>query len=148
MTQMIRFSPATDIRRMQTEFDRLFGNLFPAARTEDPEAETAVWAPRVDLVENEEAYLIHADLPGLSKEEVNVNYHDGVLSISGDRRTEEYEEKDNCVRLERAYGRFYRSFTLPKTVNDKQIEAGYKDGVLTVRVPKAEESKPRRITIS
>jgi HSP20 family protein len=148
MTQLIRFSPTGDARRMQTEFDRLFGSLFPTTRAEDPEAETAVWAPRVDLVENDEAYLIHADLPGLSKDDVNVNFHDGVLSISGDRKSEQYEEKDNCVRLERAYGRFYRSFTLPTTMNDKAIEAGYENGVLTVRVPKAEESKPRRIAIS
>jgi len=147
MTQLIRFSPTQDIRRMQNEFERLFGSVFPAVRNEDPDAETAVWAPRVDLVENEESYLIHVDLPGLSKDDVNVNYHEGVLSISGDRRAEEYEEKDNCVRLERSYGRFYRSFTLPKTVKHDAIEATYENGVLSVRVPKAEESKPRRITI-
>jgi len=147
MTQLIRFSPTQDIRRMQNEFERLFGSVFPGVRSEDPEAETAVWAPRVDLVENEESYLIHVDLPGLSKDDVNVNYHEGVLSISGDRRAEEYEEKDNCVRLERSYGRFYRSFTLPKTVKHDAIEATYENGVLSVRVPKAEESKPRRITI-
>ncbi len=148
MTQLIRFSPATDIRRMQNEFERMFGSMFPPVRSEDPEAETAVWAPRVDLVENEEAYTIHADLPGLAREDVNVNFHDGVLSISGDRQAEAYEEKDNCVRLERSYGRFYRSFTLPKSVKHDAIEAGYENGVLSIRVPKAEESKPRRISIS
>ena len=148
MTQLIRFSPANDIRRMQNEFERVFGSVFPATRNEDPEAETAVWAPRVDLVENEETYLIHADLPGVGKEDVNVNYHDGVLSISGDRSNEEYGDGDNCVRLERSHGRFYRSFTLPKTVNPEAIEAGHENGVLTIRAPKAEENKPRRISIA
>lgn len=148
MTQLIRFSPAQDIRRMQSEIDRLFGGIFPTMRTEDPEAETAVWAPRVDLVESGDAYHIHADLPGVTKDDVNVNYHDGVLSISGERRAIEPAEGENCVRLERSFGRFYRSFTLPKTVDEKKISAAYAEGVLTVRVPKAEESKPRRIQIA
>lgn len=147
MTQLIRFSPTSDVRRMQNEFERLFGSVFSTTRSEDPEAETAVWAPRVDLVENDEAYLILADLPGTAKDDVTVNYHDGVLSISGDRRNVEYEENDNIVRLERSYGRFYRSFTLPKTISHDAIEATHENGVLTIRVPKAEESKPRRITI-
>lgn len=148
MTHLVRFTPAQDIRRMQSEIDRLFGNLFAASRPEDPEAETAVWAPRVDLVETPDAYLIHADLPGIIRDDVNVNYHDGVLSISGERTAQNLAEGDSCVRLERSFGRFYRSFSLPKTVDDKKISGAFADGVLTVRVPKAEESKPRRIEIA
>lgn len=148
MTQLIRFSPTQDIRRMQNEIDRLFGAFLPTMRSEESEAETAVWAPRTDLHETGDAYVIHADLPGVPKEDVNVNYHDGILSVSGERRAKEPSENENCVRLERSFGRFYRSFTLPKTINEKKISATFLEGVLTIHVPKAEESKPRRIQVS
>ena len=148
MTNLIRFAPSADAARMQREFDRLFGSFFPAARETEEAAETTVWAPRLDLLENDEAYMIEVDLPGVPKGEVNVSYHDGVLSISGDRAMKEVSEKDNCVRVERAYGRFYRSFNLPKKIDEGHIEATYADGVLSVHVPKSEDSKPRRISIS
>jgi len=148
MTNLIRFSPNTDMRRMQREFDTLFNSFFPATRTESSEAETAVWTPRIDLAETDDAYLIHLDLPGLSKEDINLNYHDGTLSVSGERKVNEQEDKANYVRIERFYGHFYRSFALPKAINQNDIEATYQDGVLDIRVPKTEEVKPRQIKVS
>ena len=149
MSSLIRFTPRHDVRRMQREFDRLFESFFPTRPEHDDEARaSAVWSPRTDLSETEDAYLINLDLPGLNKDEVEISVHDGTLSISGERRQEETEEGRKYVRVERSYGRFYRSFTLPQTIDTESIEATFADGVLNIRVPKAEELKPRRISIN
>ena len=92
--------------------------------------------------------LIHLDLPGLTKEDVEISFHDGTLIISGERQHEETEEDRTFVRVERSYGRFYRAFTLPQTADTENIEATFGDGVLNIRVPKVEEVKPRRIDIT
>lgn len=146
MTSLIRFSPSHEMRRMQREMDRLFDNFFPVRPSND-NGESAVWTPRTDLTETDDAYHIHLDLPGLTKDDVEINFHDGALSVSGDRRYEETQEDRKFVRVERSYGRFYRAFTLPQTTNTESIEATFEDGVLNIRVPKAEEVKPRRIDI-
>lgn len=147
MTSLVRFSPTNDMRRLQREIDTLFESFFPA-RGSDGDTETSVWTPRVDLAETEETYLIYLDLPGMTKEDLSINYQDGTLSVSGERTFAERDEKEmSFARVERFAGHFYRSFTLPKAINSNKIEANYADGVLTIRVPKAEESKPRRINI-
>ena len=146
MTSLIRFTPRHEMRRMQREFDRLFDNFFPT-QTSNGNGESAVWAPRTDLSETEDAYLINLDLPGLTKEDVEISFHDGTLIISGERQHEETEEDRTFVRVERSYGRFYRAFTLPQTADTENIEATFGDGVLNIRVPKVEEVKPRRIDI-
>lgn len=148
MTSLIRFNPSSDLHRIQREFDRVFDSFFPGRSDENGDRETAVWSPRVDLVENEQAYVIEADLPGVAKEDVKINFHDGVLSVSGERKVAEKKEKDNYVRVERSYGHFFRSFNLPLAVDIDHIEAKHENGVLRIRVPKAEESKPREISIS
>ncbi len=147
MTNLIRFSPGHQTRRMQHEFDRLFDNFFPV-HSSNGNGDSAVWAPRTDLSETEDAYLIYLDLPGLTKEDVEISFHDGTLSISGERQQEETEEDRTFVRRERSYGRFYRAFTLPKTADTEGIEAAFSDGVLNIRVAKIEEAKPRRIDIN
>ncbi len=148
MTKIARFTPNDELRRMQRDFDRLFSAFFTPARTEgSTDVETAVWMPRVDLEETADAYLIHMDLPGLSKKDLNISFHEGVLTVSGDRKMETREEKSNFVHVERQFGRFYRSFTLPKAVDESKIEASYKDGVLLIRVPKVEAVRPRQIEV-
>ena len=148
MTSLIRFTPRHDMRQLQREFDRLFEGFFPSRTTNNDEAlDSAVWAPRADLTETEDAYFIHLDLPGLQKDDVEINIHDGTLSISGERRHEETEKDRTFVRVERSYGRFYRAFSLPQTINVQSIEATFEDGVLSIHVPKTEELKPRRIDI-
>ena len=144
MTSLIRFSPTSDMRSLQREIDRMFESFFPRA---DGDQEQAVWTPRVDLAETEDVYLVHLDVPGMKKDELTINYQDGTLSISGERKFEEKEENANFVRVERRFGHFYRSFELPKAVNAEQIDASYHDGVLDIRIPKAEESKPKAIKI-
>lgn len=146
MTNLVRFSSTSDVRRMQREIDQLFESFFPA-RSGDSNGDSAVWSPRVDLAETDDVYLIYLDVPGMQKDDISLNFHDGQLSVSGERTFSEREEEPTFVRVERLAGSFYRSFTLPKRVDADGIEATYADGVLTIRVPKAEESKPRRISV-
>ena len=105
------------------------------------------WVPAVDVKESEEAFVLHAELPGLGKDDVHVLLEDGVLRLSGERKFEKEDKKDNFHRIERAYGKFSRSFTLGSGVDASKVSASFKDGVLTVTVPKAAETKPRRIEI-
>ena len=147
MANLTRFSPATDLARLQREFDQMFETFFPVRNGGSTETANAVWSPRVDFAETDDAYLAWLDIPGMSKNDFEINYHDGVLSVSGERQAEQRDEKHNYVRVERSYGRFFRSFTLPKSVNADKIQANYSDGVLRLHIPKAEESKPRRISI-
>ena len=148
MTKLVRFTPRSDLNRMQREFDRMFGNFFPSFGYTDDVEESASWAPRIDVVETEDAYLFEFDVPGVNKEDIHVNLHDGTLTISGERKTRELQESEDVVRVERFTGHFYRSFSVPKSIDEKNIEANCADGVLTLRLPKAEESKPRKIKIS
>ena len=144
MTSMIRFSPTTEARRLQRDLDTVFNEFFaPARRDHD-----ANWTPRVDVHEDEQGYTFHVDVPGMQKEDLGIDFHEGTLTLSGERRPADTAEGTNHVRVERSYGTFYRSFSLPKAVQYDAIEATYADGVLTVRVPKAEESKPRRISVA
>lgn len=147
MTNLIRFSPVSDLRGMQHEIDRMFDSFFPV-RHANGDSQATAWAPRVDVIDNDDAYLVHVDVPGVSKDNLKINYQDGVLSISGERKHESEEKENNYLRVERSYGRFDRSFKLPQSVDVDRIEAKYTDGVLTVTVPKAEESKPREISIN
>ncbi len=143
MTNMIRFAPR-DSKRLQTEFDRLVDSFFP---TVDTPSNPTVWNPRVDLSENEEAYFIELDVPGLTKEDIHLSLHEGTLTISGERTLERKKEGTDFIRVERTSGNFYRSFSLPKSVDKTKIQAEYENGVLNITVPKAEESKPQKIDI-
>ncbi|WP_022834993.1 Hsp20/alpha crystallin family protein [Salisaeta longa] len=149
MTSLVR-ARNRNMNSLQREIDRLFENFFPS--TSGPEnndsGSQAVWAPRTDLTETPEAYRIALDLPGMSKDDLKINYKDHTLSVSGERSSQTRAEDEDVVRVERAFGHFYRSFTLPNTVNSDAIEATYENGVLTIHVPKAEESKPKQITIN
>lgn len=147
MNSLIRFTPRHDMRRLQQEMDRLFEGFFPVKNGNET-LDNAVWSPRADLSETDAAYSIHLDLPGLKKDDVEISFHDGTLTITGERRHEEQEEERTFVRVERSYGRFRRAFSLPQAANVDGIEATFEDGVLSIVVPKAEEVKPRRISIN
>lgn len=147
MTNLIR-TRSNNLRNLQREIDRVFDNFFPTRYTEEDETSKAVWAPRVDLSETDDLYRIELDVPGMNREDLNISFQDNQLTVSGERREQQREEDSEYVRVERAFGHFYRTFRLPKTVNADDIEAHYENGVLTIEVPKAEESKPQRIQIS
>jgi HSP20 family protein len=145
---MTSLSRNRNLNDLQREIDRMFGRFFPSdTQGDDGTSEQAVWAPRTDLVESEDAYRIHLDLPGMSKDDLKINYQDNQLTISGERTSDRTNENEEYVRVERSFGHFYRAFTLPRTVNAEDISATYENGVLNVRVPKTDEVKPRQIEI-
>jgi HSP20 family protein len=126
-------------RDIDRVFDAFFGQNEQSARR---------WVPPVDLVEAEAYFLLKADLPGLSEEDVSIEVQDGSLTISGERKAEHEERARGWYRIERAFGSFSRSLTLPDGVDPDGIEASFTDGVLELHIPKPEERKPRRISIS
>ena len=143
---IVKFNPFSDAVGFQSEMNRLFDDFFPARR--EGNGNTALWHPTVDVHEDEHSYLIDAELPGLKKEDVKVNFQDGVLTISGERKYENESKEKNAHRVERFYGKFSRTFNFPSTINGDGISASYDNGVLKITVPKAEEVKPRQIAVN
>lgn len=141
MTYLTRTEP---FRALQREFDRIFEDVLPTLREEEP---AATWMPRLDLTETPDAFVARMDLPGLKYEDIQVNVQRNRLTVRGERTAETRDETENVVRMERNYGTFYRALTLPDNVLADEIEAVFEDGVLVLRLPKAEESKPRRIEV-
>src|SRR3954451_15722145 len=125
------------------EFNRLFDTLFQPVSNS-----TQRWAPPMDLVEADDHFVLKADLPGLSDDDVTIEVQDGTLTISGERKSEHETREKGWYRLERSFGRFSRSLSLPDGVEPDRIQASFSHGVLEVRIRKPEERKPRRIEIS
>jgi len=148
---IVRWNPARELLNMEREFNKLFNVFGRRVGLSESEAkdeyENAVWMPLTDIKEDKDNYFVMLDLPGVSKNEVKVSYADGQLSISGERKQEKDSSDSRFHRVERVYGRYYRSFTLPQQVREDKIEAEFKDGQLTVIVPKAEEAKPKELEI-
>lgn len=143
---LIRWEPAVELNSIQSEMNRLFNSLFDAP-VRASSGDTARWIPAMDLVETKDRYVLHADLPGLSEQDINIELESGVLTISGERRSAHTQEKSGYRRIERAYGSFSRSLTLPDGVNPDAVEASFEKGVLEVRIPKPEQIKPRKVSI-
>ena len=136
---MVRFDPYRELTTLRDEMGRLFSRTFGEG--------AAAWTPALDVIDSKEAILLKLDLPGMRPEDVDIEVHEGVLTVKGERRFEEKVEEGQYHRLERSYGHFQRSLTLPKAVKADDITAAFENGVLEVRVPKADEVKPRRITV-
>jgi HSP20 family protein len=129
--------------------NRLFNAFFePAVRSNGSSRVARRWVPAIDLVEAEDQFVLRADLPGLSEQDVKIEVEDNVLTISGERTSEHEERKDGYYRLERSAGAFSRSLTLPEGVDPEQVKASFDKGVLEVEIPKPEQRKPRKVTIS
>lgn len=124
-----------------TDFDRLFSSIF------GDEGRAQRWTPAMDLAEEDQHFVLRADLPGLTEEDVSIELSDNVLRVSGERKAEEEHKGRGWYRVERSFGRFSRSLTLPEGIEEDQIEASFRNGVLEVRIPKPEERQPRRIAI-
>jgi len=129
---------------LRDELDRLFDFTAP---TRDSGLFSG-WTPALDVHDEKENLTVQVELPGLKKEEINLSLHDGVLTVSGERKTEREDKEGETFRRERYFGRFQRSVTLPTAVDTAKVSASYKDGILTVTLPKAEEAKPRQIEVS
>ena len=141
---VVRWSPMRDVMTLQRDLDRMFGDVFGRRYEEES---TLPWAPPVDVEETADRYMVRAELPGLKQEDIKISVEDNRLVIRGEKRREAEQSGTNYHRVERVYGQFERSFTLTHAVRQDRIEAIYKDGVLEVHLPKAEEAKAREIPV-
>lgn len=137
------FGRLSDLR---DEIDRLFES--PLSELTRSSQLLSGWTPALDVYEEKDSFIVKAELPGMKKEDIEVSFHDGSLSISGERKSETKHEDAEVYRAERYFGRFQRTVTLPAAVNPDKVKAAYKDGVLTVTLPKTEEAKPKHIDVS
>jgi HSP20 family protein len=143
---VVKWDPLRDLLSIQDRMNRLFEQTLSRSRTEEGIA-PSTWAPAVDIYETSDAIVMKAELPGLAQEDIEVRVQDNTLILKGQRRFAREIEQENYLRIERAYGAFQRSFTLPATIQQDRIRAVFRDGVLELTLPKAEEAKPRRIAI-
>jgi HSP20 family protein len=146
---LIRWEPVRELNTIQSEMNRLFNTFFESQQAGgNGGSPMRRWIPAMDLVETEEDFVLRADLPGVNEKDVSIELEDNVLTISGQRKAEHEERKEGYYRVERASGAFSRSLTLPEGVDPESVRASFDRGVLEVRVPKPEERKPRKVSIS
>ena len=144
---IVRWEPFRELGTLQSEMNRLFDSVFDTPRSGNG-GTLRRWMPPMDLVETDENFVLRADLPGMSEDDVKIELEDGTLTVSGERKAEHEERGEGYYRVERGFGSFSRSLTLPKGVAPAAVSATFDRGVLEVRVPKPEETKPRRIEIA
>lgn len=148
MNLLTRWDPLKEMEELQSRLTKVFGMPAPRSGNGDKEAMTvAQWAPSVDIAEDDKEWLVKADLPEVKKEDVKVTVQEGVLVISGERKFEKEEKAKKYHRIERSYGNFVRSFTLPDGADGTKVAAEFKDGVLKVHLPKNEKAKPKAIDV-
>ena len=145
MSAITRWDPFRNVSTLQEQVNRLFEGSLP--RRSDQSALTT-WAPAVDIYETENELVLKADLPDVNEKDLDIRIESNILTIKGERKLEEKVKEDNYLRVERTYGSFSRSFSLPSMVDSGSIKADYKNGVLTVELPKRAESKPRQVKIN
>ena len=146
MTALMRWDPFRELEEMSDRLNRMVAR--PVTKTSGKEALTvADWIPTVDISETAGEYVIQAELPEVKKDDVKVTLEEGVLTIQGQRRQEKDEKTTKYHRIERSYGTFVRSFSLPDQVNENGVKAEFKDGVLNLHIPKSEKAKPRAIEV-
>jgi len=143
---IVRWEPFRDLLTTQREFDRLFKEAF-SPMSGETEVSTRSWAPPVDIYETEDAIVLKAELPGIDPQDVEVRVEDNTLYLKGERKYEKEVNEQNYHRIERSYGSFARSFSLPNSISAEKVKAEYKDGLLTLTMPKREEAKPKTIKI-
>lgn len=148
---LVKWNPTRELLNAEREFSKLFDNFtnrFGVSRSDgDEEYENAVWMPLTDISESDDHYELNIDLPGIAKEDVKISYSNNELTISGERKQEKESKGSKHHRIERSFGKYYRSFTLPEKIKDDQIDASFKDGQLRIIIPKADEIKPKQIDI-
>ena len=144
---IVRYDPFRDLRTLQEEVNRLFSTNLTRSFGDEGIARGA-WAPSVDIYENKDQIVLEAELPGMKQDDFDLSIENSVITLRGERRFEKTDEADNYHRVERSYGAFTRSFTLPQTVSAEGATAEYNNGVLRVTLPKREETKARRIQVS
>lgn len=142
--ELSTWTPFDRLASLRDEVNRLFDFSWPSRDS----GLFSGWSPALDVFDDKDNFVVKAELPGLKKEEINLSLHDGVLTISGERKRETEKKEGESFRSERYFGKFQRSVTLPAAVDAGKVSASYKDGVLTVELPKAEEAKPKQIAVT
>jgi len=149
---LVRWNPARELTAwpsglfgLQREMNNMFDSFFRGPQDED--TSLSAWTPAVDIAEHDDAYTVKMELPGVNKDEVKITLESNILTIRGEKKHEKDTKKENYHRIERIYGSFERSFTLPTTVKSDKIDAAYNNGVLQITLPKAEEAKPKQIEV-
>jgi HSP20 family protein len=145
MSYLMRQDPWRVVNQLQRDLDRVFGA--PVLQGDDAAAAVVNWAPAVDIREEPKQFVLHADLPGVKPEDIEVSLEKGILTVRGQRRLENREEKDGYRRVERVGGEFFRRFSLPDTADSQSVKAKFNNGVLEVVIPKQQEVLPRRINV-
>lgn len=145
--EIVRWEPFEGLNGFHSRMNELFEEAFNRSRPYLASGNGA-WLPAVDILESKDGYLLRAELPGMRREDFNLEVKDGTLTLSGERKVDEAANGVQYHRVERTAGKFSRSFSLPQTVKSEEIKATYRDGILEIHVPKAEEAKPKQISIS
>ena len=144
---IVRWEPLRELNSLQSEMNRLFNTVF-----DQPSGTSGTvmrrWMPAMDLAESSDHFVLRADLPGMSEDDVSIEFEDGTLTVSGERKAEHEEENQGFHRVERSFGAFSRSLTLPQGIDADAVTASFDRGVLEIRIPKPEQRKPRRIEIA
>ena len=142
---IVRWEPLRELGSLQSEMNRLFNTAYDSGSSG---AALRRWVPPMDLVESGEQFVLRADLPGMSEEDIQIELEDGTLTVSGERKAEHEQRDEGFHRVERSFGAFSRSLTLPKGIDADAVSARFDRGVLEIRIPKPEARKPRRISIA
>ena len=143
---MTHYTTDRDVKNLQAQLNRLF-EPFARFATGDEDLVSGTWAPPVDVAETQDRILVRAEVPGIRQEDISIEFENGLLTLRGERKLEKTEDV-TWHRVERIYGNFSRSFTLPRSVDPEKITASYRDGILEIEVPKREEAKPKQIRIA
>ncbi|WP_028323709.1 Hsp20/alpha crystallin family protein [Desulfatirhabdium butyrativorans] len=144
---IVRWQPYGAVASLQNSINKLFNDAF--ARTNvDEDFALSAWKPVVDIFDKDDAIVIHAELPGVKKEDVAIEVKDNVLTLRGERSESKEIKEDKYYRKERTFGSFHRAFSLPSAINPDTIKATFKDGILEIEIPKPEEQKPKQVKIS
>lgn len=142
---IVRYQPWNSMEQLRREMDRMFGQSSSTEETSN--IATSDWVPAVDIKETEKEFIIHADIPGVDPDDIDVHMEDGMLTIKGERESETKENREGYKRIERQRGTFYRRFSLPDTANAEKISAKSNNGVLEITIPKQEKAQPRKIQV-
>jgi HSP20 family protein len=144
---LIRWDPLREMSAMHHRMNRLLADLRVHPAWGEEEITRGAWVPPVDIYETADSIVLQAELPGISKEDINLEVKDNTLTLKGEKKFGKEAKEENYFRVERAYGSFQRAFSLPSVVVHDKVKAEFKDGVLVIQLPKAEEAKPKQIKV-
>jgi HSP20 family protein len=143
-----KWEPIKDLLTLQDRMNRLFDDSVRGLRPGEEALGTAIWSPAVDIYETDNEVVLKAEVPEISQKDIDIQVENNTLVLRGERKFEKEAKRENFHRIERAYGSFVRSFTLPNTIDQEKIRADYKDGILKIVMPKREETKPKQIKVA